>query len=470
MIIGSCYIRVSTDEQLEYSPTAQLKAIQSYAERNGISIDERFIFKDEGFSGKRAEKRPAFMSMIAAAKQKPRPFDVILVHRFDRFARNREDSVVYKSLLRRECGIRVISITEQLEDDKFSVILESMLEAMAEYYSLNLADEVKKGMLEKAERGECQSCSPLGYKKNSDEKYLTAAPEEMEIVKYIFEEFLSGSHITAIARNLNKMGCRSRKGNLLERRAVKYILRNPVYKGYHRWNTDGRFENNPNPSVIIAKSKHKPVVSEEMFEQVQRRLDNIEKTCLKNQRPAEEYKHWLSSLLKCGHCGSSLVRSGEYFQCGAYAKGKCMISHALRISNAERAVKRDLEKLIDLSVYERITEVKAVKSTDIYYYELNSIEKRLNKAKEAYLCGVDSIEEYKQSKAELIKRQEAVFERLRELESEKVENHKVFQYRSLSEILESDIDNIKKNNAIKALVYKIVYDKKANALIYYIWE
>ena len=81
--------------------------------------------------------------MIKKAKSTPKPFDVILVHKFDRFARNREDSVVYKSLLRSELGIQVLSITENIGDDKMSVIIESMLEAMAEYYSLNLSDEVK---------------------------------------------------------------------------------------------------------------------------------------------------------------------------------------------------------------------------------------------------------------------------------------------------------------------------------------
>ena len=90
--------------------------------------------------------------MIKRLNQPQKPFDVILVHKFDRFARNREDSVVYKSLLRSELGIQVLSITENIGDDKMSVIIESMLEAMAEYYSLNLSDEVKKGMSEKSEK------------------------------------------------------------------------------------------------------------------------------------------------------------------------------------------------------------------------------------------------------------------------------------------------------------------------------
>ena len=98
--------------------------------------------------------------MIAAAKGKPPPFTAILVHKFDRFARNREDSIVYKSLLRLQCGVQVISITEHLEDDRMGLILEAMLEAMAEYYSINLADEVRKGMVEKGPPGGCKRRPP----------------------------------------------------------------------------------------------------------------------------------------------------------------------------------------------------------------------------------------------------------------------------------------------------------------------
>jgi DNA invertase Pin-like site-specific DNA recombinase len=101
MNIAAVYIRVSTDSQTEYSPDAQLKAIKEYAKKHDIQIDPRYIFKDEGISGRKAEKRPAFMEMIRTAKSKPSPFNKILVHKFDRFARNREDSIVYKSLLKK---------------------------------------------------------------------------------------------------------------------------------------------------------------------------------------------------------------------------------------------------------------------------------------------------------------------------------------------------------------------------------
>ena len=140
MTTGALYIRVSTEDQSEFSPAAQKRILLDYAKKNTLSIKPEHIFIDEGISGRTAAKRPAFMKMIATAKSKPKPFDVILVHKFDRFARSREDSIVYKSLLKRECNIRVLSITESIEDDKFSVLLEAILEAMAEYYSLNLSD------------------------------------------------------------------------------------------------------------------------------------------------------------------------------------------------------------------------------------------------------------------------------------------------------------------------------------------
>lgn len=99
---AACYIRVSTDDQLEYSPDSQLKIIEDYAKKHGLLLPREFVFQEEdGVSGRKADKRLEFQRMIAAAKQDPRPFDVVLVWKFSRFARNQEESIVYKSLLRR---------------------------------------------------------------------------------------------------------------------------------------------------------------------------------------------------------------------------------------------------------------------------------------------------------------------------------------------------------------------------------
>ncbi len=137
MKVAAAYIRVSTDDQIEYSPASQLEKIQEFAKRNDYILPQEFIFIDEGISGRNTKKRVAFNRMIGIAKQKTKPFDAILLWKFSRFARNREDSIVYKSMLRKQCGIDVISISENVGDDKISVLIEALIEAMDEYYSIN---------------------------------------------------------------------------------------------------------------------------------------------------------------------------------------------------------------------------------------------------------------------------------------------------------------------------------------------
>ena len=154
MPTAAAYIRVSTEDQMEFSPNSQLRCIQAYALNHHIELLPAHIYLDEGISGRNASKRPAFLQMIADAKRKPHPFDLILLWKFSRFARNRQDSIFYKSMLRRECGIDVISITEPLSPDPTSILIEALLEAMDEYYSVNLAQEVRRGMNEKFRRGE----------------------------------------------------------------------------------------------------------------------------------------------------------------------------------------------------------------------------------------------------------------------------------------------------------------------------
>ena len=105
---GAAYVRVSTEDQLEYSPDSQIRKIREYADRHQIDLPDQYIYVDMGVSGKYARKRPDFMKMISDAKKKPRPFDVILVWKFSRFARSRQDSILYKSMLRKECGIDVV--------------------------------------------------------------------------------------------------------------------------------------------------------------------------------------------------------------------------------------------------------------------------------------------------------------------------------------------------------------------------
>ena len=142
-VIG--YARFSSNMQREESVDAQLRAIKHYCEQNGYIL--LATYADRGISGTSAEKRPEFQKMIARATAGG--VDAIIVHKLDRFSRNRYDAAIYKNILK-QSGVKLLSVLENLGDDPESIILESLLTGLSEYYSANLAREVRKGLQENA--------------------------------------------------------------------------------------------------------------------------------------------------------------------------------------------------------------------------------------------------------------------------------------------------------------------------------
>lgn len=478
-MIVALYIRVSTDDQLEFSPDAQKRSLIEYAKKNGYQVDDRYIFMDEGISGTSAKKRPAFMQMIGTAKKKPKPFDAILVHKFDRFARSREDSVVYKSLLRKECGIKVISITEQMEDDKFSVILEAMLEAMAEYYSLNLSDEVMKGMTEKARRGGVQAKPILGYNIVDNNRILNK--DEAEIVKKIYEMCINGESIGAIAKTLNRLGYRNKTGNPFDTRRIKYMLENPVYIGVTRWNythcKDTKIVVKPENEWIIVENTHEPIIDKNTWDEAQNSL----KAWHKDVKPrGTEYIHWLGGILRCSKCGGTLVyktarfkrkdgsiRIADGYQCGRYKSGACDTSNYLYVKDAENHVLNILIKALDIVndnwSLESLNIEYTSKNNDIELYEmqLNKLNHKLELATKAYFNEIDTIEEYKAHKETIQKEISEITNIInKNTVSEKVVSEFKSKLVSVIEIIQDDNASIKnKNNALKGLIRCIIYDR-----------
>ena len=275
--IGAAYIRVSTDDQLEYSPESQLEKIQGYAKANGIIVPEEYIFmEEEGRSGRSTKKRTEFNRMIGTAKLKPKPFDVLLLWKFSRFARSREDSILYKSMLRRDLGIEVVSVSEPIGEDKMSILIEAMIEAMDEYYSINLAEEVRRGMTQRAKAGRPNTYAPIGYRMQ-DGAYIPD-PDTAPIVRKIYEDFVGGRGLLQISHELTALGVRSRFGNPIDNRGIKYILRNPVYIGKVRWTPTGRTRRVwDNPDTITMDGGHEPLVPCELYDQAQTMLDERER-------------------------------------------------------------------------------------------------------------------------------------------------------------------------------------------------
>ena len=478
---GAIYVRVSTDEQARdgYSIDAQIKAIKDYALKNNIYIENDNIFKDEGVSGRKAEKRPAFMEMIGTAKLKPKKFDVILVHKFDRFSRNREDSIVYKSLLKKEYGINVISITEPLDpDDKMSIILEAFLEAMAEYYSINLSEEVKKGQLEKHNLGELQTRPSYGY--NVENNVLVINKEESKHIKFIFESYtLNNMPMMAIARKLNELGIKTREGNKFENRTITYILNNPTYIGKLRY-TPGKRKTYcyDDANTIIINGKHEPIIDLDLWNETQNKLAKNNKFKKAKQRIDNSVKIWLKGLIRCKECNCTMViHNRSYLRCNGYNKGKCSNSNVINIKDAENLIIEQIKKDFTNEKIDNIIDNSIIKNRtteyDIVLDKINSIEIKEARIKEAYINGIDTIDEYKSNKQLLINEKSKLKQQLvslkqpssnQEKKKEIIENSK-----KIYEILiDNNVSIDKKYNAINTLINHIKYDKVKEELeIYY---
>jgi site-specific DNA recombinase len=396
---AAAYIRVSTDDQLEFSPDSQLKKLREYAEAHELLLSDANVYSDEGISGRSAQKRPGFMRMIAAAKQLPRPFDVILVWKFSRFARSRQDSIFYKSMLRRECGVEVISITEQLSDDPTSILVEALLEAMDEYYSINLAQEVRRGMNEKFSRGGVVSVPPFGYK--MQDGHFVPDGENAAAVQYIFSSRLGGCSPRNIAAVLNTLGICTSRGLPFETRAIDYILSNPTYTGKLRKRTPEHKKGDRcyTSGIVLADGEHQALVSEEDFRLVQ---DLRGRGTAEHAAYAEGKEFMLRSLVRCTDCGSALTLAskGRGLQCCGYARGQCSRSHYISLRRLDSAVLAQLAADLRGGVIAAapLCRIEERAASDVM---LSKARRRLERLKAAYSAGADTLEEYVVAKSKL---------------------------------------------------------------------
>lgn len=477
MKTAALYIRVSTDDQTEYSPDAQKRLLLEYAKNNNLAVSNEYIFIEEGLSGTKADKRPKFQKMIGLAKLEEHPFDVILVWKFSRFARNQEESILYKSLLKK-INIDVISVSEPLIDGPFGSLMERIIEWMDEYYSIRLAGEVKRGMTEKALRGEFQASTPLGY--DMEDGVLSINPETSPIIKDIFNMYLSGGNFFSIARSLNDMGLRTKRGNKFENRTVQYILQNPVYKGYVRWNPEGktdlRQQKNHSDELIIRKSTHEPIIPEELWNQTNDKL--LKEYRPRHRKPNTLMLHWLGGILTCSNCHSTLVSGGGAggYQCSAYSKGRCNESHYVSYKKIEKSVIDALGCLANAESFDyEIIELESSNDhSEIIKESLRKLKIKSKRILDAYMNEVDTLEEYKENKSKIEAERISLESQLADLKTakktKKTDAIMLSRIKDLYSIILSDSDYITKNNALKGIIKKIVYDKKTehiDVFLYY---
>ena len=279
------YARFSSHSQTEQSIEGQLRECYDFAKRSEITIVGEYI--DRALTGT-SDKRPQFLKMIEDSKKKN--FEFVLVYQLDRFARNRYDSANYKAKLKKN-GVRVLSAKENITDDASGILVEGMLESMAEYYSAELSQKVKRGIKESLIKGNfIGGHGLLGY--DTVDKKWTVNPLEATVIRDIFTRYRNGEKAKDIINRLNTTGIKTKSGKKFTMSQLARIIRNEKYTGIVR--TDGNVYTNVIP----------PIVDEKLFKECNLIMDSHKHKQRKNY---DEQPYILSGKLFCGYCDSAIT-------------------------------------------------------------------------------------------------------------------------------------------------------------------
>ena len=301
------YARFSSDMQREESIEAQVRAIRQYAEQNSIIIvGEYFDRAKSGTSSDRAE----FQRLLSEATK--REFDLVLVHKVDRFARNRQDSMGAKMHLKRY-GVTVIAVAQPYDTESpEGMMMEAMLEAFAEYYSRNLASEVEKGKRENALKGlHVGGTPPLGYDLDRETMKLVLNEHEADAVRLIFQLALEGDGYTEIVRELRAKGYKTKRGQDFGKTSLFSILKNEKYTGVYIYSKsapkdiDGKRNGHrykDENEIIRVEGAVPQIVSREDFDKMQKLMATRKKRA--GAFSAKE-TYLLSGKIVCGECDSA---------------------------------------------------------------------------------------------------------------------------------------------------------------------
>ena len=304
---AAIYARFSSDNQRDESIDAQIRAIEEYAKRNNYNIVK--VYADRAKSAT-SDKRPEFQKMIQDSSLGL--FEVVIVHKLDRFSRDKYDSATYKRKLK-QSGVKLVSVTENLDGSPESVILESLLEGMAEYYSKNLAREVMKGMRENAYQ--CKHTGglpPLGYDVDPVTKQYVINEIEAAAIKLIFSMYLDGYGYGKIIEALNQKGHKTKLGKPFGKNSINSILRNEKYSGVYIFNRspskDAFGKRNTSGSkseeeIIRIEGGMPAIISPEDYQKVLERI-RVNKHSPAAYKAKESYL--LSGLIVCGECFEKL--------------------------------------------------------------------------------------------------------------------------------------------------------------------
>ncbi len=337
------YARYSSDSQREESIEGQIRECTAFAEKNGITILRHYI--DRAYSAK-TDNRPDFQEMIKDSGKKL--FDMVIVWKLDRFARNRYDSARYKAQLKRN-GVKVVSATEVISEGAEGIILESVLEGYAEYYSADLSEKVIRGRKENALKCKFNGGTlPIGYVID-EEQHFQIDPLTAPFVLDVFKKYDKGATMKELRDWLNESGVRNTRGQPLNFNSIQHMLSNRRYIGEYKYRD------------IIIPDGIPAIVPEDLFDRVQEKLAQNRKAPARHKA---EDDYLLTTKLFCGYCGAYLCgESGKSRNGTIHHYYKCVSVKKKRTDCKKKPVRKQwLEDLVVNEVMKVVMDDKAIEA------------------------------------------------------------------------------------------------------------
>ncbi|MBQ9485560.1 MAG: recombinase family protein [Clostridia bacterium] len=341
------YARYSSAGQSEQSIEGQLHVCYDYAKRNDLLIVGEYI--DRAMTGTN-DNRTSFQKLIKDSNKKA--WNYVLVYKLDRFSRNKYEMAMHKKTLR-DNGVKLLSAMENIPDTPEGIILESLLEGMAEYYSAELSQKVKRGMRESREKGNYTGGFVMfGYSVTGDKttgRKIVINEDDAKIVRYIFNEYASGKFVEDIISELKEKGL-TYKGKPFARSTVFRMLKCEKYIGIYKYKDQ------------VFTNIYPRLIQDNIFEKVRKRTREN-----KTGKMSVKTVYYLRHKLFCGYCGSLMgaetgtAKNGEvkrYYKCyNKKAGGDCNKSQIRKDAIEQFVIERTINLLNNDKTVNRIADM-----------------------------------------------------------------------------------------------------------------
>lgn len=366
MSVAVIYARYSSRNQQETSIEGQLKVCYDFAKQQGHTVAGEYI--DRALSGT-TDARPEFIRMIEDSAK--REFETVIVYQLDRFSRNKYDSAIYKQRLKKN-SVRVVSARENITDDASGILMETMLEGMAQYFSVELSQKVRRGMGINAQKGLSNGGRiPFGFKIGTDKRFILDE-EKAPFARQIFEMYAAGQTVKEIIDYLNTKQIRTSKGGIFNKNSLHVMLTNKRYIGTYI------YAGTEIPDGIPR------IVSDELFYKVGEVMEKNKKAPAR-ARAKDEYL--LTTKLFCGHCRDMMVgvsgkgRTGKkysYYSCNKARQELCNKKNVQKDYIEDRVVELARSRLTDENIATIAKEIAAIYKRDRENGDYKRFEKLLS--------------------------------------------------------------------------------------------